>query len=79
MTRQTEVLVQTVCMCLIQYLRAASEQNALTNQAPRNSKAWRIWRYCADNIIELDKKCTKVLDNIMEQGHAATETDGDER
>lgn len=79
MTRPTEVLVQTACICLMQYLRAASEQNALTNQAPRNSKAWRIWRDCADYISKIDNQYTKVLYNIAEQGRAATETDGDER
>ena len=73
MTRQTEVLVQSACICLIQYLRAASEQKAV------NSAEWRIWRDCADYMSKIDNQCTKVLDNIMEQGRAAAETDGGER
>lgn len=73
MMKTTEVLVQTVCMCLIHYLRAASEQKA------GNSAEWRIWRHCADNISEFDRQCAEVLDSITEQGRAATETDGGER
>lgn len=72
MMKATEVLVQTACICLIQYLRAASEQKAL------NSGEWRIWRDCADYISKIDNKYTKVLYNITEQGCVATETDGGE-